>query len=165
MSVIVISGSAGLIGAESVRFFAAEGFDIVGIDNDMRRVFFGNEASTAWSRQRLEIEIPRYRHIDGDIRDVELINSVFERYGTAIAAVVHTAAQPSHDWAAREPQTDFTVNAVATLVLLERTRKHAPDAVFLLTSTNKVYGDHPNQLPRIELATRYELDGGHAYAE
>src|SRR5437764_1191331 len=165
MSVIVVSGSAGLIGAEAVRFFAAEGFDIVGIDNDMRRVFFGNEASTAWSRQRLEIEIPRYRHIDGDIRDVELINSVFERYGTAIAAVVHTAAQPSHDWAARDPQTDFTVNANGTLNLLEATRRYCPDAPFVFTSTNKVYGDKPNELPLLEQELRWELSPEHPFAE
>src|SRR4051794_562955 len=107
MSVIVVTGSAGLIGAESVRFLAAQGFDVVGIDNDMRRVFFGSEASTAWSRQRLEIEVKNYRHVDGDIRDVPLVDSVFARYGRAIAAVVHTAAQPSHDWAAQDPQTRF----------------------------------------------------------
>ncbi len=98
MSVVLVTGSAGLIGAESVRFFAAQGFDIVGIDNDMRRVFFGNEASTAWSRQRLEIEVKAYRHIDSDIRDAALMDKVFARYGGAVAAVIHTAAQPSHDW-------------------------------------------------------------------
>jgi CDP-paratose 2-epimerase len=164
MSVIVVSGSAGLIGAEAVRFFAAEGFDIVGIDNDMRRVFFGNEASTAWSRQRLEIEIAKYRHIDGDIRDVALINSIFDRYGTAIAAVVHTAAQPSHDWAARDPQTDFTVNANGTLNLLEATRRYCPDAPFVFTSTNKVYGDKPNELPLVEQALRWDLSPEHPFA-
>ncbi|MGA8551859.1 MAG: NAD-dependent epimerase/dehydratase family protein, partial [Stellaceae bacterium] len=111
MSVVLVTGSAGLIGAESVRFFAAQGFDIVGIDNDMRRVFFGNEASTAWSRQRLEIEVKAYRHVDGDIRDAALMDKVFARYGDDVAAVIHTAAQPSHDWAAGDPQTDFTVNA------------------------------------------------------
>ena len=118
MSVVLVTGSAGLIGAESVRFFAAQGFDIVGIDNDMRRVFFGNEASTAWSRQRLEIEVKAYRHIDGDIRDATLMDKVFARYGDDVAAVIHTAAQPSHDWAAGDPQTDFTVNANGTLNLL-----------------------------------------------
>src|SRR5262245_35146221 len=119
MSIIVVTGSAGLVGAESVRFFAAEGFDVVGIDNDMRRDFFGDEASTIWSRQRLEIEIRNYKHIDGDIRDARLIDSIFATYGKAITAVVHTAAQPSHDWAARDPQVDFTVNANGTLNLLE----------------------------------------------
>ena len=100
MSAILVTGSAGLIGAELVRFFAAEGFDIVGIDNDMRRVFFGEEAGTAWKRERLEIEVRNYRHVDGDIRDIALLDSVFARYGNAIVAVIHTAAQPSHDWAA-----------------------------------------------------------------
>ena len=115
MGVVVVTGSAGLIGAEAVRFLAAQGFDVVGIDNDMRRVFFGNDASTAWSRQRLEIEVKSYRHIDGDIRDAELMNATFAQYGKAIDAVIHTAAQPSHDWAARNPQVDFTVNTNGTL--------------------------------------------------
>ena len=144
MSVVLVTGSAGLIGAELVRFFAAQGFDVVGIDNDMRRVFFGDEASTAWSRQRLEIEIKTYRHVDGDIRDQALLDRVFSRYGNDIAAVIHTAAQPSHDWAASDPQTDFTVNANGTLNLLEATRRHCPNAAFIFTSTNKVYGDAPN---------------------
>lgn len=164
MSIIIVTGSAGLIGAESVRFFAAEGFDVVGIDNDMRRVFFGNEASTAWSRQQLEREVSGYRHIDGDIRDATLVNSVFERYGKAIAAVVHTAAQPSHDWAARDPLTDFTVNANGTLNLLEATRHHCPDAPFVFTSTNKVYGDRPNALPLTELEMRWEVSPEHPFA-
>jgi len=149
MSVVLVTGSAGLIGAESVRFFAAEGFDIVGIDNDMRRVFFGNDASTAWSRQQLEIEVKKYRHVDGDIRDITLLDSVFARYGNAIVAVIHTAAQPSHDWAAGDPQTDFTVNANGTLNLLEAVRQHCPQAAFVFTSTNKVYGDAPNALPLV----------------
>jgi CDP-paratose 2-epimerase len=165
MSVVLVTGSAGLIGAEAVRFFAAKGFDVVGVDNDMRRVFFGNDASTAWSRQRLEIEAKSYRHIDGDIRDAALMDQVFARYGAAITAVIHAAAQPSHDWAARDPQTDFTVNANGTLNLLEVTRRHCPDAAFVFTSTNKVYGDAPNDLPLVELETRWEVAPGHPYAE
>jgi CDP-paratose 2-epimerase len=164
MSIIVVTGSAGLIGAESVRFFAAEGFDVVGIDNDMRAVFFGKEASTAWSRQRLEREVRNYRHIDADIRDSNAIDSLFALYGKAIAAVVHTAAQPSHDWAARDPHTDFTVNANGTLNLLEGTRKHCPEAPFVFTSTNKVYGDRPNELPLIEQELRWEVSPEHPYA-
>ena len=104
MSVVLVTGAAGLVGGEAVRFFSAEGFDVVGIDNDMRRVFFGDEASTAWNRRRLEAEIKGYTHIDGDIRDGALMNSVFARNGRAIAAVIHAAAQPSHDWAARDPR-------------------------------------------------------------
>lgn len=164
MAVILVTGSAGLIGAEAVRFFAAEGFQVVGIDNDMRRIFFGNDASTAWSRQQLEGEIEGYRHIDADIRDVQAIDTVFARYGKVITAVIHTAAQPSHDWAARDPHTDFTVNANGTLNLLEATRRHCPEAAFLFTSTNKVYGDRPNQLPLIEQELRWELSPEHPSA-
>jgi CDP-paratose 2-epimerase len=164
MSVVVVTGSAGLIGAEAVRFLAAQNFDVVGIDNDMRGVFFGNEASTASSRQRLEREIKSYRHIEGDIRDAQLMNSLFAQYGSAIAAVIHTAAQPSHDWAARDPQVDFTVNANGTLNLLEATRLHCPNAVFIFTSTNKVYGDAPNLLPLVEGKTRWEVSPEHPFA-
>ena len=148
-----------------MRFFAAQGFDVVGIDNDMRRVFFGDEASTAWSRQRLEIEIKTYRHVDGDIRDQGLLDQVFSRYGGAIAAVIHTAAQPSHDWAASDPQTDFTVNANGTLNLLEATGRHCPNAAFIFTSTNKVYGDAPNVLPLVEHELRWEISPEHPFAE
>lgn len=165
MSIAVITGSAGLIGAAAVRRFAAEGLDIVGIDNDMRRFFFGDGASTAPSRKALERELMGlYRHEAIDIRDIKAISSVFRRYGKEIAAVVHTAAQPSHDWAASEPLTDFGVNAVGTLNLLEATRQWAPEAVFLFTSTNKVYGDAPNNLPIIEGESRYEVDPAHPYA-
>lgn len=164
MGVIVVTGSAGLIGAESVRFMAAQGFDVIGIDNDMRRVFFGEAASTAWSRRKLETEIARYSHIDGDVRDADLVNSVFSRCGRAVTAVIHTAAQPSHDWAAANPGIDFTVNANGTLNLLEAARKHCPDAAFIFTSTNKVYGDLPNALPLVEQETRWEIAGGHRYA-
>jgi CDP-paratose 2-epimerase len=164
MSVVLITGSAGLIGAEAVRFFAGEGFDIVGIDNDMRRVFFGNEASTAWSRQRLETEVKNYHHVDGDIRDVDMLSRVFARYGSAIAAVIHTAAQPSHDWAASDPQTDFAINANGTLNLLEAARHHCPQAAFVFTSTNKVYGDAPNALPLVEHELRWEVSPEHRFA-
>jgi CDP-paratose 2-epimerase len=164
MSVVLVTGSAGLIGAEAVRFFAAEGFDLVGIDNDMRRVFFGSEASTAWSRRRLEIEVKKYRHVDGDIRDATLLDSIFAHYGNAVAAVIHTAAQPSHDWAATDPQTDFTVNANGTLNLLEATRRHCPQAAFVFTSTNKVYGDAPNLLPLAEQELRWEVVPDHPFA-
>lgn len=164
MSAVLVTGSAGLIGAESVRFFAAQGFDIVGIDNDMRRVFFGREASTAWSRQRLETEVKSYKHVDGDIRDQSLVNSIFARYGKAITAIIHCAAQPSHDWAAGDPQTDFTVNANGTLNLVEATRQNCPEAAFIFTSTNKVYGDTPNTLPLVEQEMRWEVSPEHPFA-
>lgn len=166
MSVAIVTGSAGLIGAAAVRRFAAEGLDIVGIDNDMRRYFFGDDASTDGSRRALEQELPqRYHHEALDIRDYDALSKVFARYGKDVAVVVHTAAQPSHDWAAREPFTDFGVNAQGTLNLLEATRNFAPDAGFLFTSTNKVYGDAPNFLPLVEGETRYELDASHPYAQ
>ncbi|NUB05026.1 NAD-dependent epimerase/dehydratase family protein [Azospirillum sp. Vi22] len=164
MSVVIVTGSAGLIGAEAVRFFAEKGFDIVGVDNDMRRYFFGDEASTAWSRERLEKRHPSYSHVTADIRDQDAIDALFARYGSSIALVIHTAAQPSHDWAAREPFTDFSVNANGTLNLLEAARRHCPDAPFIFTSTNKVYGDTPNALPLVELETRWELDPFHPWA-
>lgn len=164
MPIAIVTGSAGLIGAETVRRFAAEGLDVVGIDNDMRKYFFGREASTSAQRRALEQEIPAYRHESVDIRDYGAIAAIFARFGSEIAVVVHTAAQPSHDWAAREPFTDFSVNATGTLNLLEATRKFCPQAVFLFTSTNKVYGDTPNRLPLVEGATRFAPEPDHAYA-
>ena len=162
--VLIVTGSAGLIGSETVIFFAQKGFTIVGIDNDMRAHFFGQEASTRWNRMQMEAQVPTYRHVEADIRDPEAMGRLFSRYGGAITGVIHTAAQPSHDWAARDPMLDFTVNANGTLVLLEMTRKYCPEAVFIFTSTNKVYGDTPNSLPLVELETRWELQN-HPYAE
>lgn len=163
MSIALITGSAGLIGAESVRFFADLGMQVVGIDNDMRRFFFGDEASTAWSLECLQKEVPRYTHKHIDIRSNEAVSDLFRDYGKNIVLIIHTAAQPSHDWAASDPLTDFSVNANGTLNLLQATRDFCPDAVFLFTSTNKVYGDLPNQLPLIEQAERWEIDANHPY--
>lgn len=164
MSIVIITGSAGLIGSEATTFFAKQGFEVVGIDNDLRRVFFGEEASTTWNRQRLEQSLgAKYSHIEADIRDSETINKIFKKYGSNISLVIHTAAQPSHDWAARDPTMDFTVNANGTLNLLEATRHHAPESPFIFTSTNKVYGDTPNRLPLVELESRWEIDSNHTY--
>ena len=163
MSIAVITGSAGLIGSEAARYFAARGLDVIGIDNDMRKVFFGEEASTTWNRLRLEQDLDRYTHYDLDIRDYDAIERLFARHGKAIALVIHTAAQPSHDWAARDPFTDFTVNANGTLNLLQAVRDYCPEAPFIFTSTNKVYGDRPNTLPLVEQETRWEIDPAHAY--
>ena len=165
MSVAIISGSAGLVGSETVAYFADKGMDVVGIDNGMRKEFFGEEASTAWQRDRLKREIPSYTHYDADIRNQDEIFRIFERYRKDIKLIVHTAAQPSHDWAARKPFVDFTVNANGTLVLLEATRQFVPDAAFIFVSTNKVYGDTPNYLPLVELDTRWEIDPSHAYVK
>ncbi|HEV8435959.1 MAG TPA: NAD-dependent epimerase/dehydratase family protein [Thermoanaerobaculia bacterium] len=162
MSVAIVSGSSGLVGSETAKFLHEQGLDVVGIDNDMRAYFFGADASTTWNTQRLK-ELPRFTHAPIDIRDEHAIEAVFRQYGKDIALVVHCAAQPSHDWAAREPMTDFTVNANGTLVMLQATRTHAPDAVFLFTSTNKVYGDTPNRLPLIELERRWELPPEHQW--
>ena len=164
MSVALVTGSAGLIGSETCKKFHAEGLAIAGIDNDMRARFFGPEASTSATRQRVEAALPNYTHHAIDIRDFDAVQGVFERYGAEIQVVVHTAAQPSHDWAAREPHTDFSVNATGTLNLLEAARLHCPDAVFIFTSTNKVYGDTPNRLPLVELEKRWEIDPSHPYA-
>lgn len=166
MKIIVITGSAGLIGSEATRFFATQGCHIVGIDNDMRRVFFGDEASTSWNRQRLVEELgDRYTHCTVDIRDAASVNQLFAAYASDIELVIHTAAQPSHDWAARDPQMDFSINAAGTLNLLEAVRHYAPDAAFIFTSTNKVYGDTPNRLPLIEQESRWEIDTSHTYAD
>lgn len=165
MSVAVITGSAGLVGSEAARYFAARGLDVVGIDNDMRQRFFGPEASTAWNRRLLEEELgSAYRHVHEDIRDSAAMGRVFERHGRDIRLIIHAAAQPSHDWAAREPRTDFTVNANGTLELLEATRQHCPEAAFVFVSTNKVYGDAPNRLPLAERESRWEIDPEHPYA-
>jgi CDP-paratose 2-epimerase len=165
VSVAVVTGSCGLIGFESAAHFGEAGMTIAGIDNDMRATFFGPDASTKASRERLQRRLgAAYEHHDMDIRDRPAILALFERYGNEIALVVHTAAQPSHDWAAREPFTDFDINAVGTLNLLEATRLHAPEATFIFTSTNKVYGDRPNSLPYVELEKRWELEDGHRYA-
>jgi CDP-paratose 2-epimerase len=163
MSVAVITGSAGLIGAEAARFFAIKGLEIVGIDNDMRREFFGPEASTVSNRRRLEAEVAGYRHYDIDIRDQDALRNLFAQYRTNIAAVIHTAAQPSHDWAAKAPFVDFSINANGTLNILEASRQYCPDACFIFTSTNKVYGDNPNRLPLVERSTRWELPDDHPY--
>lgn len=163
MGIAIVTGSAGLIGSESVRFFSGIFDAVIGIDNDLRRYFFGQEASTRWNLERIRDAYANYRHHNVDIRDLEALMPVFEKYGSDIKLVIHTAAQPSHDWAAREPLTDFSVNANGTLNLLEATRTHCPDAVFIFTSTNKVYGDTPNHLPLVELETRWEIDPSHPY--
>jgi len=164
MSIALITGSGGLIGSEAARHFAALGFDVVGIDNDMRAAFFGRDASTAWSVERLTTELgSRYTHHHTDIRDRQGLDVVFGRYGRGIDVVIHAAAQPSHDWAAHDPITDFEVNANGTLNLLVATRAWAPDAVFVFMSTNKVYGDAPNRLPLMESATRWEIDADHPF--
>jgi CDP-paratose 2-epimerase len=164
MSVAIVTGSAGLIGAEAVRFFSGKGFEVVGIDNNMRKEFFGEGASTDWSRRELEATVAGYRHHSIDIRDRAAVETLFAEYGSQIGVIIHTAAQPSHDWAAKDPYTDFSVNGMGTLVMLETVRQFCPEAVFIFTSTNKVYGDNPNYLPLVERETRWEVEPGHPFA-
>jgi CDP-paratose 2-epimerase len=163
MATAVVTGSGGLIGSETVRFLIERGFDVIGIENDMRARFFGEDASTEPVTRRLLAEFDDLRLERIDIRDRESIMQIFASAGTAIELVVHTAAQPSHDWAASDPQTDFAVNANGTLNLLEATRSNCPDATFVFLSTNKVYGDRPNDLPLETLDTRYELPPEHRW--
>ncbi|HEX6848560.1 MAG TPA: NAD-dependent epimerase/dehydratase family protein [Chitinophagaceae bacterium] len=165
MQTVIVTGSSGLIGSEAVRFFYAKGFRVIGIDNDMRSYFFGETASTRPTLIKLQTDLPDYIHFSTDIRNHEDLNKIFSDYSSSIEAVIHTAAQPSHDWAAKEPITDFSVNATGTLNLLEATRKYSPRAVFIFTSTNKVYGDTPNLLPLIETETRWEIDPAHPFAQ
>jgi CDP-paratose 2-epimerase len=166
MNIVLITGSTGLVGSEAVSFFCDRGFRSVGLDNDMRRTFFGEEASTEWNRRRLLEKYPdRYTHFDSDIRDREAVRRIFDEFGKDIKLIIHAAAQPSHDWAAGDPYTDFTVNANGTLVMLENARRYCPDAAFIFCSTNKVYGDRPNSLPLIEMETRWEIETGHPYFE
>lgn len=163
MPVAIVTGSAGLIGSESTKRLHAEGFTVVGIDNDMRAYFFGKDASTAGNNDQLRAELPNYLAKSADIRDFPAVAAIFREYGRDITLIVHTAAQPSHDWAAREPLTDFGVNATGTLHLLEATRLYCPEAVFIFTSTNKVYGDTPNRLPLVEQESRWEIEASHPY--
>jgi CDP-paratose 2-epimerase len=163
MRTIIVTGSAGLIGSETVKRFAADGMRVVGIDNDMRAEFFGPEASTKKIRDDLIANVRLYEHHAIDIRDACAVAELFKHHRGKIDTIVHTASQPSHDWAARDPQTDFTVNANGTLNLLEAARKFSPEAPFIFTSTNKVYGDIPNRLPFLELPKRWEIEPGHEY--
>lgn len=158
---ILITGSGGLIGAEAVNFYCEKGFNVIGIDNDMRAYYFGKEGSTRENVIKNINLYKNYKHFEVDIRDAEKIEEIFKKFQFDL--IIHTAAQPSHDWAAKEPLTDFTVNADGTLLLLENFKNYSKDAVFIFTSTNKVYGDSPNKLPLIEKETRFEIDPGHKY--
>ena len=157
--IAIITGSDGLVGSESVKYFSKLGFKIIGIDNNSRKKFFGDDASVLKNREKLKSEVKAYNHINIDITSKKL-NEVFEKYGNNIKLIIHTAAQPSHDWAATNPYLDFNVNAYGTLHLLENTRKYCKDAVFIFTSTNKVYGDNPNKIDFVELSTRYSPKKG-----
>jgi CDP-paratose 2-epimerase len=152
---ILVTGSSGLIGSETVSYFDGLGEEVVGVDNNLRADFFGPDGDTSWNLHRLKVEHPAFRHYDHDIRDRQGILDLFERERPA--AVIHCAAQPSHDLAARRPFDDFDINAGGTLNLLEAARRFVPDSPFVFMSTNKVYGDAPNELPLVELPTRWDF--------
>ena len=162
MKKVLVTGSAGLIGSEACLFFAEKDFEIIGIDNNMRQYFFGPEASTLWNRKQMQSKLSsQYTHYNMDIRNKNGIDKIFRKH--SIDLIIHAAAQPSHDWAVKEPLTDFSINATGTLNLLEAYRQHSPKATFIFTSTNKVYGDSPNSLPLVEYKTRYDLPKKHHY--
>lgn len=163
MNIAIVTGSSGLIGSETIGFFADKFDKIIGIDNNMREQFFGTEASTEWNTNRLKNQFSNFEHYSIDIRNVSDLEKIFKQFTNDIKLIVHTAAQPSHDWAAKEPFTDFTVNANGTLNMLEMNRLYSPNATFIFTSTNKVYGDTPNYLPLVELEKRWEIDVNHPY--
>jgi CDP-paratose 2-epimerase len=165
VAVAVVSGSGGLIGSESVRHLVETGWEVIGLENDLRAQFFGPDASTAAVSRELVERYPEFRWLEIDIRDADAVDRAFSSEGGRIELVIHAAAQPSHDWAARDPQTDFAVNANGTLNLLEATRRFSSEASFIFCSTNKVYGDTPNRLPLEELDTRLELPEDHRYYE
>lgn len=161
MKRILVTGSAGLIGSQAVQYYCERDADVIGVDNDMRSYFFGESASTKWNAESLKKAYSNYTHNTSDIRDEAAMKELFAKQPFDL--IIHTAAQPSHDWAAKEPMTDFTVNALGTLTLLEMTRQYCPEAAFIFTSTNKVYGDRPNFLPLVELEKRWEIEESHPY--
>lgn len=154
MKKLLITGSSGLIGSECVTYFDAKGWQVIGVDNNMRKSFFGNDGDTSWNLARIKAATKHFTHFDLDIRDRNAILKLFEEQKPDF--IIHCAAQPSHDLAASRPFDDFDVNAVGTMNLLEATRRSCPESPFCFMSTNKVYGDTPNRLPLKELETRWE---------
>ena len=163
MSVALITGSCGLVGSESALFFSKKGFEIVGIDNNSRRFFFGKDGDTGWIKSRLKKSINKYYHYNIDIRSLDSLEKVFKKYGKKISLIIHSAAQPSHDWAKTRPFIDFDINAKGTLNLLELNKRYCPETPFIFMSTNKVYGDNPNLLPLKEKKSRWEINSNHKY--
>ena len=163
MSVALITGSCGLVGSESSLFFAKKGFDIVGVDNNARKFFFGKEGDISWIKRKLKKNIKNYYHYNIDIRNFEALKKIFKKYGKKIKIIIHCAAQPSHDWAKNKPFIDFEINSKGTLNLLDLTRRYCPESPFIFMSTNKVYGDNPNFLPIIEKSSRWEISKKHKF--
>ena len=163
MSVVIITGSCGLVGSESAIFFSKKGFDVIGIDNNFRKVFFGKDGDISWIKKKLASSLNRYHHYNTDIRNYDSLKKIFLKYKKNIKIIIHAAAQPSHDWAKNKPFIDFNINAKGTLNLLELTKLYTPNAPFIFMSTNKVYGDNPNFLPLVEKKTRWEILGSHKF--
>ena len=161
MSTIIITGSTGLVGSESVDFFCKKGFDVIGIDNNLRSFFFGKEGSTEWVKKKLLKRFNNFYNYNTDIRNLNSLKKIFKKYKKNISLVIHCAAQPSHDYGKNFPILDFNVNATGTLNLLEMTKLFCPDAPFIFMSTNKVYGDNPNKLSLIEKSKRWEIKKSH----
>ena len=157
MSVVLITGSCGLVGSESVQFFASKGFQVVGVDNNYRLKFFGKDGDTRWVKKNLTKLHKNYVHKNVDIRNYFALEKIFKRYKNSIKLIIHSAAQPSHDWAKKKPFVDFNINALGTLNLLNLTKKYSSNSPFIFLSTNKVYGDNPNFLPLRELSSRWEV--------
>ena len=157
MSVVLITGSCGLVGSESVKFFTSKGFDVIGIDNNFRQKFFGKDGDTRWIKNNLIKLYKNYTHKNIDIRNYLALEKIYRKYKNSIKLIIHSAAQPSHDWAKKKPFIDFNINALGTLNLLNLTKKYSHNASFIFLSTNKVYGDNPNLLPLKELNSRWEI--------
>jgi CDP-paratose 2-epimerase len=163
MSIILITGSSGLVGSESVNFFSKKGFDVIGIDNNLRKFFFGNEGSTHWVKNKLLKTNKNFKSLNLDIRNYNGLKKIFKKYKKNISLIIHCAAQPSHDYGKNFPKIDFSVNATGTLNLLELTKKYCPNSPFIFMSTNKVYGDNPNNLKFLQKNKRWELKKTNKY--
>ena len=163
MSVVLITGSCGLVGSVSVEFFISKGFDVIGIDNNFRSKFFGKDGDINWVKNKLIKLHKNYIHNNLDIRNYSALEKIFKKYKNSIKLIIHSAAQPSHDWAKKKPFIDFGINATGTLNLLNLTKRYSYNAPFIFMSTNKVYGDNPNLLPLNELKYRWEVSKKHKY--
>tara|TARA_B100000579_G_scaffold246476_2_gene202400 strand:+ start:1921 stop:2973 length:1053 start_codon:yes stop_codon:yes gene_type:complete len=163
MKIALITGSCGLVGSESSNFFSKKGFKILGIDNNTRKFFFGKDGDITWVKKKLKKNLKNYSHFNLDIRNYNSLKKIFKKYKKKIKVIIHSAAQPSHDWAKDKPFIDFDINAKGTLNLLELTKLYCPKAPFIFMSTNKVYGDNPNFLPLVEKKTRWEISKKHKF--
>ena len=163
MSLVIITGSTGLVGSEAVNFFCDKGFDVIGVDNNLRKFFFGKDGSTIWVKNKLLKRNKNFKNLNIDIRNYEKLKKIFKRYSRNISLIIHCAAQPSHDYGINYPIIDFNVNATGTLNLLELTKKYCPNSPFIFMSTNKVYGDNPNKLNLLEKKNRWELSKKNKY--